>query len=330
MTLDPFAGVSALRSLQAFLDDLTREFREKRKPFDESITSLLLAWDCGFSAEALAPLFEDASAAAIAAKCPPGCTSGTGFPAALASALLSADGSGALTLLNKLFSEHPAEAPAVRAALERHAERVLSAWCVRHAADFPARLKAEAERLGVDPAALSEWCHRPQPDDVAAALVFAAEYRQPFAVGLLYDAPHLDATAPVGGEPDPADDAAKPVEMKPTPKRRIPAAEANVLVREYLAAHARANPDAMTVRGIAKVIGASEGGVSESDAWRTFSEARQKLRPGSVRTVRLTDTMLSAIPDRDELARLIADHEDDDRADDDRDRDDDAPRRRKR
>ncbi len=319
MPIDPFAAVSALRSLQSYLDKMTREFSEKRKLLDGAITSVLFAWDCGFPAVAIAPLLDKARSA-IATECPPVSASATGLEYDIAHILLTACENDTLTLLTQLFNVYPAEVVAVRHALARHAGRVLAAWCVRHADDYPARLRAEAQRLGITGSAFSEWCEKPQADEVAGVLVFATAYGRTFEVGLIYDTPDLGAVAAVEGDPVRQPDPG-PVEAKP----RRPAGETNSLVRDYLTKHARANLYGMTVRGIAHATGASVGGVAKSAAWKAFKEERQKSRPGSIKTVRLTHGMLAAVSNRDsELARLIADQEADDRGDED----DEAPQRR--
>ncbi len=194
MPIDPFAAVSALRSLQSYLDKMTREFSEKRKLLDGAITSVLFAWDCGFPAVAIAPLLDKARSA-IATECPPVSASATGLEYDIAHILLTACENDTLTLLTQLFNVYPAEVVAVRHALARHAGRVLSAWCVDHADDYPARLRAEAQRLGITGSAFSEWCEKPQADEVAGALVFATEYGRTFEVGLIYDTPDLGAVA---------------------------------------------------------------------------------------------------------------------------------------
>jgi len=96
-------------------------------------------------------------------------------------------------------------------------------------------------------------------------------------------------------------------------QKRIPRDEAEVLVRKWLATHAKDNPDAVTRDQIAAETGVSAGGVSATAAWGAFDEARKERRKPSVRQIPLTDKMQAAIPadcaEPEELAELIREQE---------------------
>lgn len=89
----------------------------------------------------------------------------------------------------------------------------------------------------------------------------------------------------------------------------IPREEAEALVRDWLAKHAKANPDAVTRDAVAAATGVSAGGVSNTDAWTVFSKRREeKANPGP-RVIPLTDAMHAVVPadcqTPDELAALV-------------------------
>jgi hypothetical protein len=92
---------------------------------------------------------------------------------------------------------------------------------------------------------------------------------------------------------------------QPGPKKSIPGAEANILVR----AHLNKNPNA-TVKEVHEATGVSMGGIAQSAAWKA-NQARKKggeLTPGRKgKTIQLTDKMLQARgQDADPAARITA------------------------
>jgi len=114
-----------------------------------------------------------------------------------------------------------------------------------------------------------------------------------------------------------ADGASGTVRADTKSAAKIPMAEAEVLVREYLLKHGVAS----TTRAVHEATGVSVGGVGGTAAWKAFQAERTKRRSGTLRTVPLTDAMLAVAPvhaasDREaELADLIREQELDDDAD---------------
>jgi hypothetical protein len=96
------------------------------------------------------------------------------------------------------------------------------------------------------------------------------------------------------------------------PARRskgIPLVEAEILVREWLAANAKDDPVSITRDGVAAGTGVSGGQVSKTAAWNAFRERRDaEMKPGA-REVPLSYRMQAAISSEcerpDELAALI-------------------------
>jgi hypothetical protein len=88
--------------------------------------------------------------------------------------------------------------------------------------------------------------------------------------------------------------AVQPAEPATTPKRRrVSKAEAEVLVRDWLAEHAKGAPDAVTRDAVAAGTGVSAGLVSRTAAWRAFAAERRRRRG---KEVALTDKMLAIVP----------------------------------
>jgi hypothetical protein len=92
-------------------------------------------------------------------------------------------------------------------------------------------------------------------------------------------------------------------------KRRVPADEAEIRVREWLLEHAKDNPTAVTRDAVAAGTGVSKGQVSKTAAWKAFKERRDAGTKPGAREVPLTETMQATIPAdcprSDELAELI-------------------------
>jgi hypothetical protein len=103
---------------------------------------------------------------------------------------------------------------------------------------------------------------------------------------------------------------ASPGETPPADRSKgIPRAEAEIRVRQWLAANAKDDPASITRDAVASETGVSKGGVSNTAAWKAFSERRDaEAKPGA-REVPLTDCMQAAIPadceSPDEVAALI-------------------------
>jgi hypothetical protein len=91
----------------------------------------------------------------------------------------------------------------------------------------------------------------------------------------------------------------------PITSRGIPLAEANVLVRNWLAANAKNakdDPASITRDRIATETGVSRGQVSKTAAWQAF---REQKTPGP-REIPLTDSMLAEMPSDCELSPEVA------------------------
>lgn len=82
-----------------------------------------------------------------------------------------------------------------------------------------------------------------------------------------------------------------------TAKQPVPAAEANILVRQWLREHGVENPDKVTIRAVVQGTGVSLGGVQKTLAWAAFVEERNRRRGGETRVVRLSEPILVNKPD---------------------------------
>lgn len=91
--------------------------------------------------------------------------------------------------------------------------------------------------------------------------------------------------------------------------RGIPLAEAEIKVREWLAANAKGNPAAVTRDAVAAGTGVSTAQVSRTAAWQAFRDKRDAESKPGAREVPLTDDMQAAAtsgcPLSNELAYLI-------------------------
>jgi hypothetical protein len=95
--------------------------------------------------------------------------------------------------------------------------------------------------------------------------------------------------------------------------KRIPRAEAEILVRDWLRKNAKQNPASITRDAVAAGARVSTGMVSKTAAWKAFRERRDaEAKPGA-REVPLTETMQAVIPADcarpDELPALIEEQE---------------------
>lgn len=78
--------------------------------------------------------------------------------------------------------------------------------------------------------------------------------------------------------------------------RGIPLAEAEIRVREWLAANAKDNPTAITRDSVASGTGVSSGQVSNTSAWKAFRDRRDaEAKPGA-RNIPLTRKIKATIP----------------------------------
>ena len=91
-------------------------------------------------------------------------------------------------------------------------------------------------------------------------------------------------------------------------QQRITAAEAEILVRDWLHRHAARDPFGVSIRQVAAAVGVAVGTVAKTAAWKAFAARRKALRPPTAREVPLSDGMLSVLPDdrQRELEALIA------------------------
>lgn len=89
----------------------------------------------------------------------------------------------------------------------------------------------------------------------------------------------------------------------------IPRAEAEVLVREWLAKNARTDPLGVTRDAVAAGTGVSTGAISKLAVWRAFKGRQAALRKPAGRSVGLSDTLQAVVPadcpEPDELAALV-------------------------
>ncbi len=127
-------------------------------------------------------------------------------------------------------------------------------------------------------------------------------------------------------------EALKPADEQARKKRKIPLAEARVLVRDYLLRNATPDPFVITIRQAANATGVSTGQFVNIPEWVAFEARRKALKGnGEIPTVPLTSEMLAEIPGGDAnpgdeaLAELIRqeaitkleqEQQTDDRADD--------------
>lgn len=102
-------------------------------------------------------------------------------------------------------------------------------------------------------------------------------------------------------------------------KKRIPRAEAEIRVRDWLMQHAKANPARITRDRVAAGTGVSAGAVSKTAAWKAFRDRRDAEAKRTAREVPLTDAMRAVIPadceTPAELAALIEEQQADDAID---------------
>ena len=91
----------------------------------------------------------------------------------------------------------------------------------------------------------------------------------------------------------PGSDGNTPAESN---RRGIPRAEAEILVRDWLAKHAKENPAGITRDAVAAGTGVSTGMVSKTAAWKAFRERRDaEAKPGA-REVPLSEQLEAVIP----------------------------------
>jgi hypothetical protein len=86
----------------------------------------------------------------------------------------------------------------------------------------------------------------------------------------------------------------------PRRKQRVPAKEANIRVRDWLAKHGTEDPSAVKVAHVAEATGVSTGGVANTPAWNAFEE-RRKARSCAPRTIPLSNEILYARPDEAQI-----------------------------
>jgi hypothetical protein len=98
-----------------------------------------------------------------------------------------------------------------------------------------------------------------------------------------------------GGKAESLLDQPKAAEEPARSRKRIPRAEAEIRVRDWLAKNAKENPAGVTRDAVAKGTGVSTGQVSGTAAWQAFAERRKadtKLMP---REIPLTETMEAVV-----------------------------------
>ncbi len=335
MSFDPFAVRESLPKIEQFLERLAAELRVRRAPLETALADLLFVWDVEPVPRELAVWF-DAVGAALrdaglddevrrmcavrTAKSPALTGGGVDIASALLDAASEGDAVRVADLLARLHAGHLDLVPGVRVALTRVAKQLLVKWCVRHAGDYPARFRAELQRLELDTHLVAEWHsdHEPALSAAAALVLDALLDGMPFAVGW------LDAVPDLKDEVYDADKVPHVVDVLvvqvagPAPKRaRNTAAVTRVLVRDHLLKHAKNDPWLVTVAKIVAATGASAGLIQETPEWRAFHTDRKRRRGGTLRTVPLTDDMLAVLPARTlakevEYAKSVVEQAEDD------------------
>lgn len=109
-------------------------------------------------------------------------------------------------------------------------------------------------------------------------------------------------------DPPPPNNATTERDNPPAdPKKGMSLAEANILVRDYLAANAKDNPAAIRRDDVAKATGVSTGLVSNTPAWKAFQEQRKKEKKIKERIIPLSKKVAACIPcDNNEPAEAAA------------------------
>jgi hypothetical protein len=118
-----------------------------------------------------------------------------------------------------------------------------------------------------------------------------------------------DPTPPSTSAPPASEQQAEGETPKADRSKRIPLAEAEVRVREWLKKYAKRNPAAITRDMVAVGADVSTASVSRTAAWQAFRQKRDAKAKPRVREVPLTRGMLSVLKGDDgrdaELAALI-------------------------
>lgn len=121
--------------------------------------------------------------------------------------------------------------------------------------------------------------------------------------------PSTGAPPPPFASPPPAGGKTSEEGKKVRGRNRIPKAETESRIRDWLTKHAKENPASITRDAVAAGTGLSAGKVSNSDAWKAFRDRRDAEAKPAARNVPLSATMQAAIPADcprpDELAALI-------------------------
>jgi len=333
MPTDPFAVPSALRKLESLIEDLTHQLRDRREPLERAISDLLFVADLGYGPHELAVRL-DAVGAAVrdaglvaevhrmnAARSAIPNPVGTEMSVALALLDAAVSKQTLADLLARLHEEHAELLPGVRTGFARAGEQLLAVWCELHATDLTSRFRAEVQRLDLDLHRIEQWHmdHKSRLTNSAALVLDRLLNGREFAVGRfdeVLDLEELDEVLDDGLDGS-ADGASGTVRADTKSAAKIPMAEAEVLVREYLLKHGVAS----TTRAVHAATGVSVGGVGGTAAWKAFQAEREKRRSGKLRTVSLTDEMLAVVPNsasdhEDEIAELIREQKDDADADD--------------
>lgn len=86
----------------------------------------------------------------------------------------------------------------------------------------------------------------------------------------------------------------------------VPLAEAEIRVREWLAANAKDNPVGITRDAVSAGAGVSAGQVSKTTAWKAFRERRDAEKTAGERSIPLTGTMQAVMPGNCERPDKIA------------------------
>jgi hypothetical protein len=106
-----------------------------------------------------------------------------------------------------------------------------------------------------------------------------------------------------------------PPNTRPSKKKGVPHDEAEILVREWLAANAKENPAAVRRDTIAEETGLSTGAVSGTSAWKAFNQRRKTNSKPTAREIQLSPGVLATMPSGTEKDGMLSDIIEDQRAD---------------
>jgi hypothetical protein len=159
-------------------------------------------------------------------------------------------------------------------------------------------------------------CGVPLSSDAGAAIHDWEESRTPWPIypnveirPSTSDTPRVDLPPPTGSTPA---QLTPETQQSDTKRPKVRREEAEVRVRNWLKETAKDDPEAVSLRAVAKGTGVSVGGVANTSAWQAFENERKKRASGTPRSVPLTDDILLSRADdaEDEPPDVAARNED--------------------